>query len=242
VYLSSASDGVLTGYGEQQAFEASEAGVSLGRYYKSTGGYDFVALSEPTPGKENAVPAVGPVVIDEIMYNPGTPADAEYVELLNISNAPVTLYDTKEKVPWRFTDDPENPGIELLLPRSPAVTLAAGERLLLVKDLNLFGTKYAAPAGVKVFAWGDGSLANGSAKVQLSRPGGQDMDGTRHWIPEDRVNYSDDQHPDEFPGGIDPWPVKADGQGSSLVRINPTTYGNDPANWKAATPSPGSAN
>jgi hypothetical protein len=242
VYLNSASDGVLTGYSEQEKFGASDAGVSLGRCHKSTGGYDFVALSKPTPGQANADPLVGPVVIDEIMYNPGTPPDAEYVELLNISGDPVTLYDAKEKSAWRFTDDPENPGVELLLPAKPPVTVAAGERLLLVKDLNLFGTKYTVPAGVKVLAWGEGNLANGSEKVQISKPGGQDMDGTRHWIRVDRVSYSDGLHPEEFPGGADPWPIKADGQGSALIRINPAAYGNDPANWKAATPSPGSAN
>jgi len=42
--------------------------------------------------------------------------------------------------------------------------------------------------------------------------------------------------------GIDPWPAKADGQGSSLARIDPAAYGNDAANWKAAAPSPGAAN
>jgi len=242
VYLHSGSDGVLTGYSEQQKFDASDLGVSLGRYHKSTGGFDFVALAEPTPGQSNADPLVGPVVINEIMYNPGVPAEAEYVELLNISAEPVTLYDAKEKVPWRLTDDPDDPGLELLLPAKPAVTLAPGEYLLLVKDLNLFGTKYTAPAEVKVLAWGQGNLANGGEKVQISRPGGQDMDGTRHWIRVDRVTYSDGAHPDDFPGSVDPWPVKADGQGSSLSRIAPTTYGNDPANWKAAAPSPGAAN
>ena len=35
----------------------SETGVSLGRYLKSTGAYNFVALSEATPGAANAAPA-----------------------------------------------------------------------------------------------------------------------------------------------------------------------------------------
>ena len=41
----------------------------------------------------------GPVVINEIMYHPGQPADAEYVELLNISDEPVTLYDATGEGP-----------------------------------------------------------------------------------------------------------------------------------------------
>ncbi|MBN1507413.1 MAG: lamin tail domain-containing protein [Sedimentisphaerales bacterium] len=243
VYLHSGSAGALAGgYGEQQKFEASDAGISLGRHAKSTGGYDFVALSRPTPGAANADPLVGPVVINEIMYNPGSPADAEYVELLNISGDSVTLYDATERTPWRFTDDPDAPGLELRFPSNPAVTLAAGEYLLLVKDLNLFAAKYTPSAGVTIFAWGEGNLANGGEKIQLSRPGGQNLDGTRNWIRVDRVNYSDGLHPEEFPSGIDLWPATADGQGSSLGRVASAEYGNDPMNWEAAAPSPGSAN
>ena len=32
------------------------------------------------------------------------------------------------------------------------------------------------------------------------------------------------------------------GFGGSLTRIDPTTYGNDPANWQAAAPTPGFVN
>jgi len=62
VYLHSGADGALTGYSEQEKFDASQVGVSLGRYLKSTGTYNFVALSEPTPGTANAAPAVEPIV------------------------------------------------------------------------------------------------------------------------------------------------------------------------------------
>jgi hypothetical protein len=154
----------------------------------------------------------------------------------------VTLYDAVEKAPWRFTDDPENPGIELLLPTNPPVTLAAGEYLLLVKDISQFNVKYTAPAGVTVLAWGPGNLANGTEKVQLGKPGVAEADGTRPWIRVDRVVYSDGSHPEQFPQGVDPWPAKADGQGSSLSRTTSTAYGNDATNWHAATPSPGKAN
>src|SRR6185503_20525172 len=36
-----------------------------------------------------------------------------------------------------------------------------------------------------------------------------------------------------------PWPLAADGLGSSLQRLNPANYANDPANWVAANQSPG---
>ena len=58
----------------------------------------------------------------------------------------------------------------------------------------------------------------------------------------DRVVYSDGSHPEDFPEGLDPWPVEADGQGESLSRIDPQAYGNDPENWTATDASPGGAN
>jgi hypothetical protein len=242
VYLHSGSSGLLTGYSQREKFDASEAGVSLGRYQKSTRSYNFVAQSKATPGAQNAGPQVGPIVINEIMYHPDVPAEAEYVELLNISDAPVTLYDAEKQVPWRFTDDPEDPRVELLLPTDPPVTLGAGEYLLLVKDVGMFSSKYAAPADVKVFAWGAGKLVNGMVKIQLSKPGNVDADGKRHWIRVDRVVYSDGAHPRSFLDGVDPWPVEANGMGASLSRTDSTAYGNDPANWHPAVPSPGSLN
>ncbi len=242
VYLHSGAGGVVTGYSEQEKFDASEAGVTLGRYQKSTGTYNFVALRRPTPGAANAEPVVGPVVINEVMYHPPDSPDAEYVELLNISSSPVTLYDALRQTPWRFTDDPDNPGIELLFPTDPPLTLAPGEYLVLAKDLTAFDAAYTVPADVTVLAWGAGKLANGTEKIQLSQPSDADADGNRFWIRVDRVVYSDGSHPDDFPEGIDPWPIETDGQGSSLSRTDPAAYGNDPENWHATTPSPGKTN
>ena len=242
VYLHSGADGVVTGYSEEEKFDASETGVSLGRYLKSTGACNFVALAEPTPGGANAEAQVGPVVIGEIMYNPLSVADAEYVELLNISDQAVTLYDADQDAPWRFTDDPDNPGLEFLFPTDPPVVLAPGECLVVAKDRAIFEARYVVAEGVQVFAWGAGKLANGSEKIQLSIPGAVEDDGQRHWIRLDRVVYSDGSHPEDFASGIDPWPLAADGYGGALTRIDPAAYGNDPANWQAAAPSPGSTN
>jgi len=242
LYLHSGSAGALTGYSEQEKFDASEPNVPLGRYHKSTGAYNFVALTKATPGAENAPPQVGPVVINEIMYHPDNPAGAEYVELVNISDEAVTLYDAERHAPWRFTDNPDALSVELLLPTDPPVMLGAGEYLLLVKDVGMFQSKYSAPAEVKVLAWGAGRLPNGTAKVQLSKPGDVDSDGTRQWIRVDRVVYSDGAHPRDFPERVDPWPTTANGQGASLSRTDSVAYGNDPGNWHEAVPTPGSVN
>lgn len=231
LYLHSGENGELTGYSAEESFGASETGVSLGRYQKSTGTFNFVAMSEQTPGAANAYPKVGPVVISEIMYNPPGNSDAEYVELLNITSANVTLYDFATNEPWRFTDEG---GIELYMPVSPAVTLSPGGRLLLVKNLTAYQSVFGSPP-VQTLQWGDGSLNNAGEQIQLSMPGDVDDAGLRHYIRVDRVVYSDGSHP----VGNDPWPTEADGLGKALVRKVASDYGNDVANWLAATPSPG---
>jgi hypothetical protein len=235
LYLHAGASDAFIGYDDQEKFGASETGVALGRHRKSTGTYNFVAMSRNTPGGENAYPKVGPVVISEIMYNPASGnQDQEYIELLNVGSAAVTLaeYDNEQlaDVPWRLTDDG---GISFDFPLG--VTMAPGEHLLLVKSIDAFNVAYpAVPGGVQIFEWGSGRLDNGGEKVQLSKPG-DEVEGIRYYVRVDRVNYSDGSHP----AGQDAWPAGPDGGGESLTRKVPTDYGNDPANWIAATPSPG---
>jgi hypothetical protein len=56
LYLRSGSGGVVTGYKVEQAFGASQTGLSFGRHLTDAGTYEFVALSVPTPGQANAEP------------------------------------------------------------------------------------------------------------------------------------------------------------------------------------------
>jgi len=233
LYLNSGQGGVLTGYSEEEAFDASQADVPFGRYQKSTGTFNFVAMSSPTPGWANAYPKVGPIVISEIMYNPLTEGDAEYVELLNISGSTVTLqeWDPVEgiNVPWRFTD---SGGIMYDFPLG--TTMNAGEKILLVKNLIVFEMEFGGSVPGDKFEWGEGKLDNGGEKIELSMPG--DLEGLiRYYIQVDRINYSDGTHP----VGDDPWPTGPDGTGQSLTRKVPSDYGNDVDNWQSATPSPG---
>ena len=244
LYLRSGQNGLLTGYYEEEKFDASETNVAFGRYYKpSTDTYNFVAMSENTPGATNAYPKVGPVVITEIMYHPRDPNmgspytdddDFEYVELYNITASAVTLqeYDNELEIDvgWRFVD--EDASIDFVFPLG--TTIPPGGCLLLVKDEDAFDYRYTAPGGVQVLEWGDGKCDNGGEKLELQMPGDM-VAGERCYIRIDRVNYSDGSHPE----GEDPWPSEPDGTGQSLHRIVPADYGNDVANWKAARPVPG---
>jgi len=234
----------LTGYREKEDFGASETGVSFGRYYKaSTGTYNFVPMDTNTPGSANAYPRVGPIVITEIMYDPNWPADGnyandeyEYIELRNTSGSSVTLYDSNENAPWKFTD-----GIDYTFASPPnAVTIAAGGRILVVKNKTAFSWRYPGVSTSIIYGPYTGWLANDGEQLELGKPGDVDGLGVRQYIRVERVDYSDGSHPNGEPGDVDLWPTAADGQGKSLTRTSTTQYGNDPNNWTAATPTPGS--
>lgn len=238
LYLSSGGDEAFGDCLIEETFGASETGCSFGRYRKSDGTYHFVTMSYPTPGRANAYPRVGPVVINEVMYHPLDDTDTEYVELLNVSDGPVTLFDFELMQPWRFTD---NSGIDFWFPVDPPVTLQKNEHVLLarnaaaVRDLGV-------PAAVQVFGWNSGRLANQGERLELFKPGEMDSMGVRYWIEADCLVYSDGSHDEDFADGIDPWPVEADGSGPSLNRLFPSRYGNDPNNWQATVPTPGTVN
>ncbi len=239
LYLRSDDDAQFPDCDLEEAFGASVTNASFGRHLKSTGTTNFVIMSEPTPGERNAYPLVGPVVINEIMYRPAGDGDAEYVELLNISGGPVTLYDFDAFEPWRFVDET---GIDFSFPANDPMTLQAGEHILLARDASLVRRWFSVPTSVRVLEWNSGKLSNSGEKIRLIMPGDVDEAGTRYWIEVDRLNYSDGSHGEEFNDGIDPWPRGADGLGLSLNRLSPLRYGNDPNNWQATIATPGQAN
>ena len=245
LYLSSAESNVLTGYRQVEDFGGSQTGVSFGRYYKaSTGNYNFIAMSENTPGSANSYPKVGPIVINEIMYNPSWPVGGsytndqyEYIELHNISNEPVALYDFDKVQPWRFTD-----GIEFTFPEDVPVTIPAGGYLLIVKDPEAFIWRYPDIPIERIVGPYTGSLNNAGERLELSKPGDIDDTGEVYYIRVDRVGYSDGYHPENSPDAIDHWPRGSHDGRLSLSRISSENYGNDPDNWIASPPSPGLVN
>jgi hypothetical protein len=237
VYLCSGAQGQITGYREHIKYGPSGPGVSFGRYVDRADGAHFVPLREATPGAVNAEPAVGPVVITEIMYHADGPGDVEYVELQNAGSTEVTLYDVVAGAPWRFADGRD---IELLFPADPPISLSPRGYLLLTKDRAAFEARYGVLPSVPILEWGMGSLRDAGEGVELSRPG-ELTGGVRAWIGVDYVTYSDGAHHDDYSAGLDPWPAQADGQGQSLTRIDATRWGDDPLNWQAVAPSPGAA-
>lgn len=225
VYVHSPAEGLVLEYTESEDFGPSDPDVTFGRYYKSSSKtYNFVAMKRPTPGAANSLPKVGPVVISEIMYHPAGNSDSEYIELLNISGAPVTLYDAAKNAGWAITD-----GIVFTFPTAAPVTMEAGERIILTRSTTAFLSTYGAPAGTQIFEWSSGGLSNTGETLEIGKPGELDEFLVRQYIRVDRVNFSNSS----------PWPVSADGLGPGLERINVFAYGNDYFNWSAEAATPG---
>ena len=116
--------------------------------------------------------------------------------------------------------------------------MSVDERILLVKHRDSFESEFTAEPGTRIFEWADGpldergSLSNGGERIEISMPGDVDTDGVRQYIRVDRVNYDDKNG----------WPTEADGNGSSLTRVDGKSYGNDVINWHGAGPTPGGIN
>ncbi|HUU90439.1 MAG TPA: lamin tail domain-containing protein [Phycisphaerae bacterium] len=226
---SQAPDGSPGGYREDQRFGAADRERTFGLYTKTTGGTDFVAMADATWQDQNALPYVGPVVINEIMYHPDVGGD-EFLELLNLTGSAVSLQG------WTFVE-----GLGGFEFQAGASIAADGYLLLVQTDPATFRSGHNVPAGVPIYQY-SGSLDNGGETLDLAKPGDPEYvevaPGVWEWftpyIRAERVTYNDK----------DPWPAYPDGSGSALIRLFPSLYGNDVINWGVSTygGSPGRAN
>jgi hypothetical protein len=227
IYLT-APNGVSTS--DSVDFGASEREISFGRHVTSDGAKDITALVTNTFGAANAAPMLGPVVINEVMYNPAgnLPTDVEYIELVNISAGPVSLFDPARPAnTWQISS-----GIDYAFPAG--ITLAPGEFIVVVPfdpngDPGLaadFRTARGMPSGVTLVGPFTGALNNAGEGIKLSKPDEPEPDLTVPYILVDRVDYDDES----------PWPAEPDGGGPSLGRESPVAYGNDVASWDSTTP------
>lgn len=239
------AEGELTGYSHGWDFGASPNGITTGRYEDSQGKVHFVLQASNTLGEENSLPLIGPVIVSEIHYRPpdldsGVNNDVdEYIELTNISSATVSLYNTDTSVPgygaaalhdtWRLRNAVD---FDFLT----GVELEPGESILVVgfdpsTDLTKLAglrSKFSVPDSVDVFGPWSGELNNAGEKIELEYPGSADP-MLAFFVPyytAEKIDYQDSP----------PWPVEADGRGSSLQRLRFYEFANDPQNWKADSP------
>ena len=168
------------------------------------------------------------LVVSEIMYHPtdptpaevaagfGTPHDFEYLEIQNVSAATVVLTGgvVSSAVDFDFT--------------GAAVTmLAPGEVVLVVRNQAAFEARHG--AGLPVAgAWGDPAAADGGPKL--------DNAGERIVITGVAGTIRDFRYDDE-----NGWPLRADGDGPSLVLSDPFALPDHGlgSNWRASLAAAG---
>ncbi len=231
VWLFSAdASGARTGFSDGFTFGAAASGVSFGRHTNSIGRIVFPAQREVTLGAANAGPVIGPVVLNEIHYQPAG-GEAEFVEIRNITDAAVPLFDPRHPGnTWRIA------GINFQFP--PDVTLPPGGLAVVTAgDPDSFRALHGIPENVPVFGPFLGVLQDGGERVAVERPDDPVESGDGSvivpYVTVDEVSYQ--------PGA--PWPNVA-GNGSSLERRSPPAFADDPASWRASFlhPSPGGDN
>ena len=220
-------------------FGATASGESLGRWPHSTG--RLSPLNSVTLGTANSDPRVGPLVISEVHYNPGTPSpaalaidatltgdDLEFVEVFNPTANSVSLQD------WRIRG-----GVDIDF--SSDTTLAASQTLVVVafdpdnpanqSRREAFLAHYGIESGVTLVGGYQGQASNNGERLELQRAGTSPPENPL-LIPrllEDEVLYDN----------LAPWPTAAAGTGNSLQRNSAIAWGNDSSSWTAAVPSPG---
>jgi len=210
-------------------FEAAANGESFGRWPNGSG--RLVPMSSRTFASSNSGPRIGPLLINEIMYNPSTSNDSlEFVEIVNPTILSVDL------TRWEIDG-----GVDYTFPSN--TTIAAGETLTVIPfnpenpsnstRLATFRSTYGLSTNVPLLGGYDGWLDNGGERLRLLRPDEPPIEEPTFYpmLLEDETKYDDDA----------PWPLAADAGGASLSRQGTTSWGDDFTSWAATTPpNPGS--
>ncbi len=155
------------------------------------------------------VAAPSDIAINEIQYNPpptlGADADFEFVELLNSSSS-----EAVDLEGWILKDDDDTHRYEF-----PAGSqIQPGQAIVVARNPAAIAATYGAE--LTIFGPFDFALANGGDAVRV-------YDAAGHLI--DWVEYDDDS----------PWPTAADGNGSSLERIDASAkFASDFVNFAAS--------
>jgi hypothetical protein len=242
VFLFSADiEGRLTGWYHGCKFGPQSDGLTCQRWLSSDGRELWVNNQVESLGQTNASPAVGPIVISEIVssfpiLSATNIARGEFIELcrgstestpLRLGDAaqPDSVWALRGSVSYEFPAGFEWPTNRFVVvvgfdPWQNGAALAEfRERYLIDDTVTILGPWH----GYLPDTGGTVSLIQ-TAQVFLSA--GQDSTAT---IELETVDYSCSA----------PWPLTKPNSGDSLTRINFSRFGNDPSNWQQRSPTAG---
>jgi len=216
-------------------------GVTFGRHVSSDGREHFVTQRRNTLGGPNAGPKVGPVVISEIMYSPppfGPDADTvdEFIELRNISDHAVPLYDPLYPTnAWRLNGAVQFTfHVPTEIPPWSFLTVVSFDPIHDPDSLAWFRRRYGLDANVLIVGPYQGHLGNQGEALSLYQPDTPELPlspnaGLVPYVLVEEIHYSP----------LPPWPTAANGTGYSLQRLACAAFADDPANWTAGLPTVG---
>ena len=161
------------------------------------------------------------LVISEIMYNPPQPTGAEVaVSSDNDDFEFIELTNISETVTLDLSELDFTNGITFDFSTATSTTLAPGESAILVKNQAAFEARYG--FGLPVIGTYPNSLSNGGEQVTLSFALNTPV-----------IDFVYDDNA--------PWPTSPDGEGFSLVLLNPETAPDSslPSSWTSGSVSGG---
>ena len=155
------------------------------------------------------------------MYHPASPDAPEFIEIKNIGDKKVNLFDPKFRDnTWALT------GVRYKFPKD--ITLKPGQYAVVSSVAPaVFRERYGLPESVRVFGPFEGALSNGGERVSLLRPDEPDTEAGETIVPMlevDSVRYKDGPK----------WPQDADGDGASIQRVKDSVFGDEPKSWKSS--------
>jgi CotH protein/chitobiase/beta-hexosaminidase-like protein/lamin tail-like protein len=210
-------------------FGATAGGESLGRLPNGLG--ELYPMLERTLGSTNAGPRVGPLVISEFFYNPGSVANEENLEFIEVYNP---TGETVDLTGWRIRGGVDYDfSTGAMLPAGMAALVVAVDTSTPIgaAKAHVFQNVHGISSGIPLYGPFQGRLGDGGDSIRLERPDQpplEEPEFTPHLL-EDRVTYDDQA----------PWATSADGEGDSLHRLAAEAWGPLAGSWEAATPTPG---
>jgi len=171
-------------------------------------------------GAPNAPPAIGPVIISEMLAAPPKGRSA-WIELRNLTDRPIDLGGDPASGtgPWALTGD-----VRFVFPAGARLS-ANGYAVVAAVDPFDHAAAPTVPDGVPLFGPWAGRIAADSGEVVLGRPrAGRSADPLLGpWVRVDGVAWR----------SALPWQIPLFPSGASLERRFPAGWGNDPRSWFA---------